>query len=886
MTDRTHDADDILDRTAAEIASRQLDAESVNRITDRVWQRLATDRQSHQQLRTCDDFQREIPAYVAGSLSEARALLVGDHTRGCVTCRRALMAERGELRETGPTRVAADRSRTTRVLLRVAAAAILILTGVASVRLVGNFMADRNLRATVASVDGSLQLVSADGTADLDQGRGILARQVVRTAKESGAMIRLADGSMVEMNERSEIALRASRRGTTIDLQRGNIIVHAADQHGGRLYVATADCEVAVKGTIFSVNHGLKGSRVSVIEGEVVVREGSNRAVLLPGEQITTSERLRHVPLEQEFAWSRDAEVHRQLLRELTSLQKAVAAAVDQAPPRTSTFLLDLAPADTFVYAAMPNITDGLADARAAFEERLAASPVLNEWWQTQVVATGVEGEIDQMLDRLQPLGEAFGEEAVVAVPQSVMEGHATPLFMAELDDADSFRAELEALVEKANDEAGGAAEVVIVGDPRTAPPTAADVIVWVAGELFAASSDLDSLKALADRVDDPAARTFAGTRLHTRLAESYANGVSWLLGADVNAVISGALATMPADEAAVAERLGVLDITTLIVERHRDGDWYATNAELLFSARRKGIMAWLAAPAPMGSLEFVSPQAYVAAAAVTRDPAEMFDELLAILAERDPDAWAELQLSQEQIGIDLRDGLAATLGGEATFALDGPMLPVPSWKLIVEVYDPATLVHTLGSAIAQLNTELAGQGEAPVQLDEESSSGRTYYTLRREGLDGLAVFTAIDGYMVFGPNRAVVDQAIAQRASGATLARSDAFRAMLPDNGYTDCSAIVYRDLGGLMSAVPAELMEQFELAGAVGDGLSTGLVCVFGGDDRITISATGGSLLGIGSVLGLATAIHDEAATVAIVDTTGEGDAAGNPNAVSSRG
>jgi hypothetical protein len=886
MTDRTHDADDILDRTAAEIASRQLDAESVNRITDRVWQRLATDRQSHQQLRTCDDFQREIPAYVAGSLSEARALLVGDHTRGCVACRRALMAERGELRETGPTRVAADRSRTTRVLLRVAAAAILILTGVASVRLVGNFMADRNLRATVASVDGSLQLVSADGTADLDQGRGILTRQVVRTAKESGAMIRLADGSMVEMNERSEIALRASRRGTTIDLQRGNIIVHAADQHGGRLYVATADCEVAVKGTIFSVNHGLKGSRVSVIEGEVVVREGSNRAVLLPGEQITTNERLRHVPLEQEFAWSRDAEVHRQLLRELTSLQKAVAAAVDQAPPRTSTFLLDLAPADTFVYAAMPNITDGLADARAAFEERLAASPVLNEWWQTQVVATGVEGEIDQMLDRLQPLGEAIGEEAVVAVPQSVMEGHATPLFMAELDDADSFRAELEALVEKANDEAGGAAEVVIVGDPRTAPPTAADVIVWVAGELFAASSDLDSLKALADRVDDPAARTFAGTRLHTRLAESYANGVSWLLGADVNAVISGALATMPADEAAVAERLGVLDITTLIVERHRDGDWYATNAELLFSARRKGIMAWLAAPAPMGSLEFVSPQAYVAAAAVTRDPAEMFDELLAILAERDPDAWAELQLSQEQIGIDLRDGLAATLGGEATFALDGPMLPVPSWKLIVEVYDPATLVHTLGSAIAQLNTELAGQGEAPVQLDEESSSGRTYYTLRREGLDGLAVFTAIDGYMVFGPNRAVVDQAIAQRASGATLARSDAFRAMLPDNGYTDCSAIVYRDLEGLMSTVPAELMEQFELAGAVGDGLSTGLVCVFGGDDRITISATGGSLLGIGSVLGLATAIHDEAATVAIVDTTGEGDAAGNPNAVSSRG
>ena len=37
----------------------------------------------------------EIPAFVAGTLPEARALLVGDHTRECVACRRALMEARG-----------------------------------------------------------------------------------------------------------------------------------------------------------------------------------------------------------------------------------------------------------------------------------------------------------------------------------------------------------------------------------------------------------------------------------------------------------------------------------------------------------------------------------------------------------------------------------------------------------------------------------------------------------------------------------------------------------------------------------------------------------------------------------------------------------------------
>ncbi len=342
----------------------------------------------------------------------------------------------------------------------------------------------------------------------------------------------------------------------------------------------------------------------------------------------------------------------------------------------------------------------------------------------------------------------------------------------------------------------------------------------------------------------------------------------------------------MPPDEADMMERFGVLDITTLVVERHRDGDWYATNAELLFSDTRKGIMAWLAAPAPMGSLEFVSPNAYIAASAVTRDPAEMFDELLAILAERDPEAWAGFQLWQQQIGIDLREGLAATLGGEATFALDGPMLPVPSWKLIVEVYDPATLVHTLGSAIAQLNLVLAVEGEAPVLLDEHSAAGRTYYTLHREGLDRLAVFTTIDGYLVAGPSQGVIDQAIAQRASGVNLPASDAFRALLPENGFTDCSALVYRDLESLMSAVPADLLEQFELAGAISDGLSTGVVCVFGGDDRITASATGGSLLGIGSVLGMATAIQDGAGAHAKIATITENEVTDDAKPVSSRG
>ena len=109
-------------------------------------------------------------------------------------------------------------------------------------------------------------------------------------------MLRLADGSLVEMRERSEVSITENRKGVTVKLERGDVAVEAAKQRERHLYVATPDSLVSVTGTIFFVGSGTKGSRVSVVEGEVHVNHAGQDNVA-PRRQVTTNARLETVPL-------------------------------------------------------------------------------------------------------------------------------------------------------------------------------------------------------------------------------------------------------------------------------------------------------------------------------------------------------------------------------------------------------------------------------------------------------------------------------------------------------------------------------------------------------------------------------------------------------------
>ena len=431
------------EQAVAAVRDESIDPRTVETAGERVWARLTNEvraaadsgvsgvsgepapSESHRIL-GCEGFRELMPAYLVGALAEPKRVLLEDHTRECLPCRRALAAARqakaavrpaaaGEPARARRGRSAGFGSGTRRWALAAGLAGVALLSGFL-VRQAGVGYLGAAPSVTVRSISGELAVVAGGEVRPAVAGERIAGSQLVRTAQGSGAVLELADGSQIELAERSELGLGRRWDGTVLELERGSLIVEAAEQRRGHLYVDTGDCRVSVVGTIFSVNHGAKGSRVSVIEGEVHVRQGAELAVLLPGQQLATGHRLAAVPLTQEISWSRDAARYRERLAALKSLGRELDLALVPASARTSTRLLDLVPAGTGVYVALPNLSQSLGTAWQLVQQRVAENPILGEWWSEHFADPADEAEISQAIAELERFGSELGTEIVVAI--------------------------------------------------------------------------------------------------------------------------------------------------------------------------------------------------------------------------------------------------------------------------------------------------------------------------------------------------------------------------------------------------------------------------------------------------------------------------------------
>src|SRR6185503_17260901 len=317
----------------------------------------------------------------------------------------------------------------------------------------------------------------------------------------------------------------------------------------------------------------------------------------------------------------------------------------------------------------------------------------------------------------------------------------------------------------------------------------------------------------------------------------------------------------------AALNRLGILSVKYFVLDQKNASGKTHTQASLSFSDGTKGIPSWLAAPGPMGSLEYISPDANVVAAFVVKNPVTLVDDLLGVLDTVSHDLRKYLDKQQSERGLNIRNDIAAPLGGEFAFAIDGPILPTPSWKLVFEVNDPAHLQHTLEQVVDEVNKEAARFGKRGLAWEKNDLAGRMYYTLRSADFGLVEVnYTYVNGYLIVGPSRALIEKSLRSQESGLSLLRSAKFTAGLPADGNANFSAIFYHNIGGL---VPAGLASQAanlpsgpqKAVEAIAADMQPTLAYAYAQGDSITFAAnTEGGPFGIGpaTLLGMPSSLE----------------------------
>jgi hypothetical protein len=240
-----------------------------------------------------------------------------------------------------------------------------------------------------------------------------------------------------------------------------------------------------------------------------------------------------------------------------------------------------------------------------------------------------------------------------------------------------------------------GGAALTVVDDPANLPAAGDQhgAFVLLINNFVAVSPDPANLRAVAALIQQPRSGAFSKTPFYQRIADSYRTGAGWLICADMEQILpysveqNGRRKTEPraahTDKSMLSE-LGVFDVQHLVVERKETGGKTENRAMVTFAQPRRGMAAWLAAPAPMGALDFISPDASFVTAFVVKQPRVALQELFGALQAVDPN-FANGQANFEaQAGISVLDDLAGPLGGEVAFAIDGPLLPVPGWKFAI----------------------------------------------------------------------------------------------------------------------------------------------------------------------------------------------------------
>ena len=747
-------SDDRLERALQEMREESVDAGTLDAARARVWEK-ATNAGSA----TCAEFQPDLHAYLGNELAGSRRLLVEDHLSRCARCRAQVAGMKGER----PFVAMPQRSASRWVQWGgVAAAAAVLLSVVYLGRdAIDGMMAPGGPRATVISADGGLYRLPVGS---LGAGAAIGEHESVRTGPGAHAVLRLADGSMVDVNERTELFVTAAWSGQAIHLQRGDIIVKAAKQRRGHLRVLTRDSVASVKGTVFAVSAGMGGSVVSVVEGSVAVNQPGKEVLLSPGQQAASLPALA-TSVASAVSWSPEAESYLELLSSLVKIERELANFPTEL--RTNSTVLSYLPAGAIVYGAIPNPGVTIGRALSLAEEQSAQNATFGAWWNSETGRL-----LRQMTDRVQTVNPLLGDEIVFCAS---LPGLDEPVPMVIAGVRPGRRAELSSALEGLFAAAGESPAAYSVSDDLLVVSNSPSHLAWALGHLGQG----------------------AGSPFATALKDRYRRGVGWLIAMDAPAVVK----TASGDDAPPIELAGMIGMKYVFLEQRAPAGALENEVTFAFQGARTGMGSWLADAGSGGAAEYLPADVLLAGYVSTREPLQLFEEFAAQITRSAPDFEQGLTTLDEKLGAGFVQNLAGALGTEAALALTGLSTSGPTWAMAIVANNPAVIDSSLQKLAEAFNAELGPDEQAKrIVLQQETAGGRTWSTMQPGGLPVGIVWTYDRGYLVAASDRGVAERAIATRNGGSPLVWSPEFLGQLPSSAGLHPSGFAWLNAKGAL--------------------------------------------------------------------------------------
>ena len=753
-------SEDRLERALQQMKEEDVDAGTLEAARARVWSTV-----TNAAAAGCAEFRPDLRAYLSGTLTGSRRLLMEDHLSRCPACRVSIADMTGE------RRVIAMPQRSSARWMRwgtLGAAAALVL----AVLYVGRgtidaWLAPGGPRATVVSATGGVYRLPGGAIAP---GAVIGERELVRTGPGAHAVLRLADGSTVDVNERTELFVTTAWSGRAIHLQRGDVIVKAAEQRRGRLRVLTRDSIASVKGTVFAVSAGLGGSVVSVVEGSVAVSQPGTEVVLTPGQQAASSPALA-TSVAEAISWSPDAEDYLQLLASFVKIERQLAE-MSPTELRTSSALLSYLPAGAFVYGAVPNLGGKLGQALVLAEQQATENAAFGAWWNSE---TGLE--LRQIVNRVQSVSSLLGDEVVFSVAAAGPDDE-VPMVMARMQPG--RQAELASTLDALFAESGEAPGSYSVSDDLMVLSDSPAHLAWALAHLGQG----------------------AGSPFAAAIGDRYRRGAGWLIGVDAAPVIERAAG----DDAPPVELAAMVGVKYLFVEQRAPSGAEENEVTLVFQGERKGLASWLAEAGSGGAAEYLSADALLAGYVSTREPRQLFQEFTAFMTQENESFGTDMARVNEKLGAAFLENLTAALGTEAAVALNGFSVSGPAWVMAAVANDPAVIDSSLQTLVDAVNAELGpDEQDKRIVFGQESAGGRVWSTVNAGGLPFGVTWTYDRGYMVAASDRASAERAIATRNGGSQLVWSPEFLGQLPSSAGLHPSAFGWLNAKGALGILSA---------------------------------------------------------------------------------